>query len=46
MLVVDVVGRQAAVAIRRRDGAAFWAVWRGAWHAIAGGHHPIERSGR
>jgi GT2 family glycosyltransferase len=46
MLVVDVVGRQAAVAIRRRDGAAFWAVWRGAWHAIAGGRHPIERSGR
>jgi len=42
MLTVDVVGRFCAVAVRDRDAAAFRAVLRGAWHAISGGHHPIE----
>jgi GT2 family glycosyltransferase len=45
-LAVDVIGRYAVVTLRRRDGAAFRAVLRGAWHAIAGGRHPIERLGR
>jgi GT2 family glycosyltransferase len=42
MLTVDVVGRFCAVAVRDRDAAAFRAVLRGAWHAMSGGHHPIE----
>jgi len=43
MLAVDVVGRFCVVAIRDRDPAAFRAVLRGTWDAIAGGRHAIER---
>lgn len=46
MLAIDVVGRFALVALRDRDVSAFAAVFRGAWHAIAGGTHPIERPRR
>jgi len=41
-LAVDVVGRFCAVAARDRDWAALGGVLRGAWHAAAGGRHPIE----
>jgi GT2 family glycosyltransferase len=43
-LLVDVIGRYAAVAVRDRDAAAFRAVFRGAWDAAAGGRHAIERA--
>lgn len=43
-LTVDVIGRYCMVAIRDRDMSVFAAVLRGAWHAVAGGRHPIEIS--
>jgi GT2 family glycosyltransferase len=41
-LLVDVIGRYAAVAIRDRDWPALRAVFRGAWDSVAGGRHAIE----
>jgi hypothetical protein len=43
-LAIDVVGRACAVAVRDRDWRALAAVARGAWHALSGGRHTIERS--
>jgi len=45
-LVVDVIGRYAAVAVRDRDWPALRAVFRGAWDSVAGGRDPIEVSAR
>ncbi len=44
MLAANVVARGCAVALRDGDGAATAATLRGAWHALTGGRHPIERS--
>jgi hypothetical protein len=46
VLGINVVGRFCAVAIRDRDGAAFIAVLRGAWHAIVGGNSGPDGSFR
>jgi GT2 family glycosyltransferase len=45
LLAVDVVGRFSAAALRDRDRRGLRAVWRGAWHALVGGRHPIEDLG-
>jgi hypothetical protein len=45
-LLVDVIGRYAAVAVRDRDWAALRAVFRGAWDSVAGGHHAMEAKTR
>lgn len=42
-LAVNVVGRFSAVAVRDGDWGALAAIWRGAWHALSGGRHPVER---
>jgi GT2 family glycosyltransferase len=42
-LLVDLLGRYSAVALRDRDAGAFVAVWRGAIAAFTGGRHTIER---
>jgi hypothetical protein len=44
MLAVNVVARTCLVAARDADGASAAAALRGAWHALAGGRHPIERA--
>lgn len=43
MLALNVVARFCVVAMRDRDAGAFVAVLRGAWHAVVGGGHAIER---
>jgi GT2 family glycosyltransferase len=43
MLVMNVVGRFCIVALRDRDVGALAGVLRGAWHAVVGGRHAIER---
>jgi GT2 family glycosyltransferase len=44
MLAVNVVGRMWAVAARDGDRDAMASALRGAWHALVGGRHPIERA--
>jgi GT2 family glycosyltransferase len=43
MFAVNVVGRYVVASARRGDWHACVAVCRGAWHAVTGGRHPIER---
>jgi GT2 family glycosyltransferase len=43
-LLIDLLGRYAAIAVRDRDPGSFAAVWRGALDAVTGGRHAIERT--
>ena len=42
--VIDHIGRFTALSILHRDPAEFAAIFRGIWHAMVGGRHPIEPS--
>ena len=44
VLLVNVVLRFCALAIRDSDSVVLQAVLRGAWHALRGGLHPVERT--
>jgi hypothetical protein len=41
-LMVDLIARYSAIAVRDRDASGFVAVWRGARDAVTGGRHRIE----